>query len=153
MKRTCFADENCPVARGYNAIGDWWSLLIVARVLTGLRRFSELQEALGLAKNILTARLKKLVEQGILEKVPASDGSAYHEYVATEKGRDLHVIVVALRQWGEKHFFDTGGCGTVLVDKENGRPVPPVQVRADDGRVLGPEDVKDVKCAGGGGGL
>jgi len=76
-----------PVARSLDAIGDWWSLLIVRNAFSGQRRFGEFQKSLGMAKNILTVRLRKLVGCGILEIVPASDGSAYQEYVLTKKGR------------------------------------------------------------------
>jgi len=80
-------------------IGEWWSLLIVRDALSGIRRFSDFQKSLGLAKNILSARLKKLVARGIMERVPASDGSAYQEYSLTPKGRELFPVIVALRQW------------------------------------------------------
>jgi len=79
----------CAVARPLDVIGDSWSLLIVRDAFDGLRRFGEFQKSLGLAKNILSARLRSLVDHGVLEAVPASDGSAYQEYVLTEKGRGL----------------------------------------------------------------
>lgn len=96
-------DENnqqCPVARALEVIGDRWALMILRDTFDGLRRFSELQRNLGLAKNILAARLKLLVEAGLLAQQPASDGSAYKEYVLTEKGHSVFPIVVGLRQWG-----------------------------------------------------
>ena len=86
MRRKSFKDDLCPAARSLDSIGEWWSLLIVRNALFGMRRFSDFQEDLGLAKNILSARLKKLVACGIMEQVPASDGSAYQEYVLTKKG-------------------------------------------------------------------
>lgn len=142
MKKTCLAGDDCPLSRAYNAIGDWWSLLIVTRVLLGgLRRFGAIQEDLGMAKNILTARLRKLVAEGILEKVPASDGSLYQEYAPTEKGRDLYKVVIALRQWGEARCPATGDLANTLVDRKRGKPIPPIEVRSADGRVLGPDDV------------
>ena len=147
MKKKCLAEQDCPLARGYNAIGDWWSLLIISQiVLGGLRRFNELQESLGMAKNILTARLKKLVDQGILEKVPAAEG-AHHEYVATEIGRDLYTVLVALRQWGAKHFAMSCGEKHILVDREAQKPVAPLEVRASDGRVLEVDDMEVVSAA------
>src|SRR5262249_53577633 len=87
MRRTSLAHAECPIARALDAIGDWWSLLIIRDALLGLRRFGEFQRSLGLAKNILTVRLRALVDRGILEMAPASDGSAYQEYVLTPKGR------------------------------------------------------------------
>lgn len=142
MKRTSFEDADCPVARSLDSIGDWWSLLIVRDVLAGKRRFGELQKGLGMAKNILSARLHKLVERGILEQVPASDGSAFHEYVPTERGRKLFPVLVALRQWGLDHFFECGDHYRELVDRDRGQPLARMEVRAADGRPLRPEDTQ-----------
>lgn len=100
MKRTRLEDSTCPVARSLDIIGDWWSLLIVRDALHGLKRFGEFQKSLGIAKNMLATRLKLLVEEGILILQPASDGSAWQEYVLTEKGRALETVLVALYQWG-----------------------------------------------------
>lgn len=140
VKRTSHADASCPVARPLDAIGDWWSLLIVRDAFDGLRRFGEFQKSLGLAKNILASRLRNLVDHGILETAPASDGSAYQEYVLTAKGKALFPLLVALRQWGEEHFFETGETHVRLVDLKSGRPVRKLELRALDGRVLGPAD-------------
>ncbi len=105
VKRTSLDDATCPIARTLDVIGDWWSLLIVRDAMLGKRRFGEFQKSLGVAKNILAARLKTLVEQEILEIVPAADGGAYHDYVLTERGRSLYLVVSALRQWGEENMF------------------------------------------------
>src|ERR1700748_2454653 len=102
MRRTSFAKAKCPVARSLDAIGDWWSLLIIRDAFLGRRRFGEFQKSLGLAKNILTVRLRALTEDGILATAPASDGSAYQEYVLTPKGHGIFPILVALRQWSEE---------------------------------------------------
>ncbi|MDB5294578.1 MAG: transcriptional regulator [Phycisphaerales bacterium] len=143
MKKTCLAGNDCPLSRAYGAVGDWWSLLIVTRVLLGeRRRFSEIQEDLGVARNILSARLRKLVEEGILEKVPAPDGSLYQGYAPTEKGRALFKVIVALLQWGETNCRGSPGATSSLVDRRRGRPVPAIEVRAADGRVLGPDDLR-----------
>ena len=99
VKRTSFEEAACPVARSLDAIGDGWSLLIVRDAFDGLRRFGEFQKNLGMAKNILSDRLRTLTAHGILEAAPASDGSAYQEYVLTEKGRGLFPVIVGLRQW------------------------------------------------------
>jgi len=125
-------------------IGDWWSLLIVRDANLGKRRFGEFQKSLGLAKNILSARLQKLVAQGVLETGPASDGSAYEEYRLTEKGRRLYIVLVALRQWGESNLFGKGELDLVLVDRKTGQPVKPLELRSQDGRLLGPADLRTV---------
>lgn len=142
VKRTSHIDASCPVARPLDAIGDWWSLLIIRDAFDGLRRFGEFQKSLGLAKNILAARLRNLTEHGILETAPASDGSAYQEYVLTKKGLALFPLLVALRQWGEEYFFDADEAHVRLVDLKTGRPVRKLELRAHDGRLLGPADTR-----------
>jgi DNA-binding HxlR family transcriptional regulator len=134
--------EKCPVARTLDVIGDWWSLLIVRDALLGKRRFGEFQKNLGLAKNILGTRLRKLVSHGVLETVPASDGSAYQDYRLTEKGRRLHIVLIALRQWGESCLFEDGELEQLLVDRKKGQPVKPLELRSQDERILGPEDLR-----------
>ncbi|BDU22443.1 helix-turn-helix domain-containing protein [Dyella sp. GSA-30] len=139
VKRTTHNESLCGVARPLDAIGDGWSLLIVRDAFDGMRRFGEFQRSLGLAKNILAARLRHLVAYDIMETVPASDGSAYQEYILTEKGRALFPLLVALRQWGEDFFFEPGEAHVVLMDAK-GRPVPKLLPRSQDGHVLGSED-------------
>lgn len=140
MRRTSLNDADCPIARALDAVGDWWSLLIVRDAMFGLRRFGEFQKSLGMAKNILTARLRDLVAAGILDAVPASDGSAYKDYVLTQKGRDLFTVLVALRQWGETHQFPDSACRVELLDREQGNPVRPLELHAADGRLLSSAD-------------
>lgn len=140
VSRTRFDDSECPVARSVDAIGDWWSLLIVRDAFDGSRRFGEFQRSLGVAKNILTARLRTLVAGGVLESVPASDGSAYREYVLTPKGKALFPVIVALRQWGEQHFFGPGEPHSQLVDRRRGAPLRALEVRSADGRRVDPDD-------------
>jgi DNA-binding HxlR family transcriptional regulator len=140
VKRTSFEGDACPIARSLEAIGDWWSLLIIREALFGLRRFGEFQNKLGMAKNILSARLRALVDHGILTTAPASDGSAYQEYVLTEKGRGTFPILVALRQWSEEFDDRPSEIATILVDRAKGRPVKKLELRAEDGRLLSPSD-------------
>ncbi|MEU6995502.1 helix-turn-helix domain-containing protein [Streptomyces sp. NPDC046465] len=140
VTRTRFDDSECPVARSVDAIGDWWSLLIVRDAFDGSRRFGEFQRSLGVAKNILTARLRSLVAGGILESVPASDGSAYREYVLTPKGTALFPVIVALRQWGEQNFFAPGEPHSELVDRHEGQHLRALEVLSADGRRLNPGD-------------
>jgi DNA-binding HxlR family transcriptional regulator len=144
MKRKCLESSDCPIARTLDVIGDWWSLLIVRDAFLGTRRFSEFHKCLGLAKNILCARLQKLVAHGILATAPAADGSAYQEYRLTEKGRSLYTVLIALRQWGENNLFNNGELDLELVDRESGRPVKPLELRSQDGRLLGPADLRTI---------
>lgn len=140
VKRTSFAGDACPIARSLEAIGDWWSLLIIREALLGARRFGEFQSKLGMAKNILAVRLRALVDHGILATAPASDGSAYSEYVLTAKGRGVFPILVALRQWSEEFDDRPEEIATILVDRDKGRPVRKLELRAEDGRALSPAD-------------
>jgi DNA-binding HxlR family transcriptional regulator len=140
MKRTSLAHADCPIARSLDVFGDWWSLLIIRDALLGRRRFGEFQKSLGLAKNILTTRLRTLVDQGLLVMAPASDGSAYQEYVPTQKGRGVFPIMVALRQWTEEFDEHPEEIATILVDREKGRPVKKLELYSQDGRLLGAAD-------------
>lgn len=142
MKKTDLSGNACLIARTLGQVGDWWSLLIMRDVFAGLRRFGEFQESLGCAKNILSTRLSTLVEHGLLRRVPASDGSAYKEYELTDKGRELRLVLVALRQFGENHLFGDGEEWLGLVDVRNGEPVAPLEMRASDGRLLHADDVE-----------
>ena len=142
VKRTSLEAAECPIARSLDAIGDWWSLLIVRDAFLGIRRFSEFQKNIGLAKNILTVRLRALVDRGILKTAPASDGSAYQEYVLTPKGRGVFPVLVALRQWSEEFSGERDGFPTLLVDRSKGQPVRKLELRARDGRLLGDGDTE-----------
>ncbi|NLS01135.1 helix-turn-helix transcriptional regulator [Rhizobium sp. P38BS-XIX] len=139
-KRVSHRDSMCGVARPLDAIGDWWSLLIIRDAFDGLRRFGEFQKSLGLAKNILSARLRNLVAHGIMDTVPAADGSPYQEYVLTQKGQGLFPLLVALRQWGEDFFFAPNEPHVTLVDRVTSLPVRRLELRAQDGRMLMAED-------------
>ena len=142
VKRTSLEAAQCPIARSLDAIGDWWSLLIIRDAFLGIRRFSEFQKNIGLAKNILTVRLRDLVDRGILKLAPASDGSAYQEYVLTPKGRGVFPVLVALRQWSQEFSFSPGECATLLVDRAKGRPIRKLELRAMDGRLLSDGDTE-----------
>ena len=140
VEDTSTHSSECPVARTLEAIGDRWSLMIIRDAFDGVRRFSEFQKSLGVAKNILASRLKTLVEVGVFDVQPASDGSAYKEYVLTEKGRSVFPVVVGLRQWGERFLFEAGELRSELVDGDTGQALETLQVRARDGRVLAAGD-------------
>ena len=148
VKRTSFGDADCPVARSLDAVGDWWSLLIVRDAFDGVRRFREFQKGLGVSKGILATRLRDLVSLGILATEPAADGSAYQDYVLTRKGRGLFPVVVALRQWGEDHCFRPGEPHSRLVERKTGRAVGRLEVRSASGRSLEASDTTVRKVAG-----
>jgi DNA-binding HxlR family transcriptional regulator len=136
MKRTRLSKAECPIARSLDAIGDWWSLLIVRDAFDGIRRFGAFQKNLGIARSMLTARLRDLVDRDVLELVQSSDGTAYQEYVLTEKGLSLFPVVVALRQWGEDYLYEPGEQHSTLVDRETGEPIDRLELRSREGRSL-----------------
>ncbi|WP_395490247.1 winged helix-turn-helix transcriptional regulator [Cedecea davisae] len=144
------ANQFCPVARCIEAIGDRWSLLIVRDAFDGVRRFGDFQRSLGVARNILSDRLRKLVDAGVLELQAASDGTAYQEYVLTQMGLSLFPVVVALRQWGERYLFAENEPHSELIDKRSGQPVAFMMPVLQDGSALQPEDaiVRKVVIAG-----
>nr|WP_312390758.1 helix-turn-helix domain-containing protein [Stenotrophomonas geniculata] len=120
-------DSPCPVARSADLLGDRWALLVIRDAFDGITRFGDFQRSLGAARNILSDRLRRLVEAGILQLRPASDGSAYQEYVLTAAGQELFPLLVALRQWGERHRFGTGEAHSQLIELATRRPLPYMQ--------------------------
>jgi DNA-binding HxlR family transcriptional regulator len=145
-KRTNVGQANCGIARSLQIVGDWWSLLIVRNAFHGAERFSEFQKSLGLAKNILSSRLKKLVENGIF-RIEADDESSYNRYILTKKGEELSVVLVALWQWGEVHCFRPGELKHAIVDNQSGKPLKKLQLNARDGQVVGPRGFRTIKTS------
>jgi DNA-binding HxlR family transcriptional regulator len=115
MRRTSFEDMNCSVAQSLEQIGEWWTMLILRDALLGVRRFEDFQSRLGIARNILSARLETLVEHGIMERRPYSERPLRHEYVLSAKGRALWPVMTALRQWGDEWVYDADAHPIVLV--------------------------------------
>ncbi|OCC06336.1 transcriptional regulator [Labrys sp. WJW] len=144
VKRKSLTGDYCPSARSLDVIGDWWSLLIVRDAFDGLTRFGEFQKSLGIAKNILSERLKTLVARGILKSVPAADGGAHQEYHLTEMGRDLFPVMVALRKFGEAHLFAPGEPHSRLVERETGQAIQ-LEIRTSDGRAVEAKDAVILK--------
>lgn len=144
VARKSLKGDHCPSARSLDVIGDWWSLLIVRDAFDGLTRFGEFQKSLGIAKNILTERLRTLVASGILELVPTSEGGTRMEYRLTTMGKDLFPVMVALRKFGERHLFAPAEEHSLLVDRATGQPVQ-LEIRAQDGRPIGPDETVILK--------
>lgn len=126
-----WTDPACPVARTLDLVGDRWSLLIVRDAMDGARAFTDFQQRTGIARNILTDRLRRLVERGVLDRQTAPSGRR-QLYTLTPAGRDLFTVIVALRQWGERHAFAPGEPHSVLVD-EHGLPLPELQPTGSGG--------------------
>lgn len=141
MRRKSFDNMECPVARSLERIGEWWSILILRDALQGLTRFDEFQKSLGIAPNMLTRRLNRLVEGGILERRRYSERPPRDEYVLTERGRDFRPVLFALLAWGNKHFAPEGAT-VFLVDAKTGVTAVPVIVDQISGRPLLARDFK-----------
>lgn len=102
MERSSFADFSCSISRTLEVVGEWWTLLILRDLFLGFERFDEIQRNLGLASNVLTARLKRLLEQGIVERHTDLQDKRVWRYTLTEQGRDLYPVLLALTAWGDK---------------------------------------------------
>ncbi|MBD3729182.1 MAG: helix-turn-helix transcriptional regulator [Sphingomonadales bacterium] len=131
---------DCGLPSALEVMGERWSFMILRASFNGIRHFEDFLGQLGIARNILSNRLAKLVDHGILERVPCSDDRRRIEYRLTQKGFDLLPAMVALRQWGEK--YGTGvQSNPVLVDNRDRMPIARVTLQAHDGRALAYEDL------------
>jgi DNA-binding HxlR family transcriptional regulator len=139
VKLTSFEQFNCSLAQTLSVIGEHWTLLIIRDAFFGITRFDQFQKSLGISRNVLTLRLKKLVDEGVLEK---SDGPGHPEYRLSERGLTLQTILVAMTQWGEQHMPHPEGERIVFTDLQSGKRIRPVSIYADDGRVLKPSDLR-----------
>jgi DNA-binding HxlR family transcriptional regulator len=141
MSRTDLKKIDCSVAQTLDQIGEWWTLLILRDAFHGIKRFDDFQTQLEISPTVLSARLQSLTKNGILEKLKSrTDGRAF-EYVLTKKGLDLYPVLLSLMTWGEKYVPNVDGPRMQLLDKKNLRPIQPVGVRSEDGRVLSARDV------------
>jgi DNA-binding HxlR family transcriptional regulator len=101
-----YPNQYCSVASTLEIVGERWTILILRDVFLGIRRFEDLQRDLGVARNILQARLTRLVEQGILVKRPYQERPLRHEYRLTTKGADLWPVLVSMLKWGDQHAIE-----------------------------------------------
>jgi len=141
MERTSFENWNCSVARTLDLIGDLWSLLIIREVYFGTRTFNEFQHHLGLSKNILSRRLKKMQADGLMERRAALGDARSHEYHLTEKGRSLLTVVIAMMQWGDQWADDQKGPPILVKERNTGKLIAPVKVTDGKGNSLEMRDL------------
>ncbi len=130
-----------PISHVLDIIGESWSLLIIREAFFGVRRFEEFQSELGIARNILTSRLKKLCVNEILERVPIKEGARRHEYILTHKGKELMPVLIALTQWGDKWVFGENAEPVVFMDRDNQEPIAKIAVLSAQGQSLRPRDI------------
>jgi DNA-binding HxlR family transcriptional regulator len=138
MRHKSFETMQCPIARGLEHVGEWWSILILRDAFRGMRRFDEFRDSLGIAPTMLTKRLNSLVEAGLLERRPYSEHPPRDEYVLTETGIDFRPVLLAMMAFGNRHFPPDRQ--TVrIVNQETGAQVDPILVDPATGkRVDGP---------------
>jgi DNA-binding HxlR family transcriptional regulator len=136
-----YPDQFCSVAGTLESIGERWTMLVVRDAFLGVRRFDDFQRSLGIARNVLSARLGRLVEDGILERIRYQERPDRYEYGLTEKGLDLWPILVALIQWGDRHV-NSADRPLVLRHRACGGEVTDRRTCASCGARLGPRDVQ-----------
>ncbi|MCR9266224.1 MAG: helix-turn-helix transcriptional regulator [Alphaproteobacteria bacterium] len=133
MGRKRFDEMSCAIAQTLNQVGDWWTLLIVRDAMKGARRFSDFHESTGIAKNILTDRLNKLVDNGIMVREEVGVRGQRQEYVLTERGEALFPILMAMQQWGDKWIYGDDEAPVEVFDSRTGETLAPIQVANESG--------------------
>jgi len=139
---------NCSVAQCLEVVGEWWSMLILRDAFLGISRFDDFQARLGISRNVLNQRLARLVEEGVLERVPYQERPTRYDYRLTDKGRDLWPVMTAMRQWGDR-WAAPGGPPLQLVHRACGRVTEAVATCSECGEPL---DVRAVRAVAGPGG-
>ena len=136
------------MARAMAVVGDRWSILILREAFYGVKRFDEFEYYVGIAPNILSNRLKKLVDAGVMTRVPLPEHAGRYDYVLTEKGRDFFPAYLALKKWGDDWLAEPAGPQVVFRERDAGRAVQYPELRAASGRPLRLEDVEVVAGSG-----
>ena len=148
MGRKRFAGMNCGIAQALEALGDWWTLLVVRDAFFGARRFGDFEKSLGVAKNILSARLQHLVTHGIFERVDVGTEGERFEYRLTDKGEALLPVLTALREWSDEWVFGRGNEPIIVRDRRTGQRLPKLRVTDADGHPLSRRDLRTVPGPG-----
>ena len=139
MDKTNLSDMDCPIARAFDRVGEWWSILILRDAFHGLTRFDQFQKSLPIAPNMLTKRLNALVASGLLERRLYNERPPRYEYVLTPRGRDFRPVMIAMMAWGNRHYAPDGVQST-LIDIATGAEADPVLVDRKTGRPLTEKD-------------
>ncbi len=140
--RRDYPGQACSVAKSLEVIGERWSLLIVRDVMNGNRRFSSMQASLGVARNVLSSRLQRLIDEDILERRAYQESPPRYEYFLTEKGLDLWPTLIALMNWGDRHSAGPEGPPVLVVHKDCGGPVSDRGICEDCGETLTARDAR-----------
>jgi len=140
MKQQNLDAMNCSIATALDIIGEGWTILIVREAFFGTRRFEDFQQHLGIARNILTTRLRKLCDHGVLQRVPVKEGAKRHEYRLTPMGRELYPTLIALTQWGDRWLHDDRA-PVKFIEYKTGEEIADVAIMSKDNRVLDARDL------------
>ena len=141
MLKSSYETQVCSMARALEVVGERWTMLILREVFLGIRRFDEIQEDLGIARNVLATRLGKLVDEGVLEKA-RPEGRGHAEYRLTDKGLELWPVLHALMTWGDAHDPAPGGPPTLVEHRDCGGAVDAHRYCERCGERLSPRDVR-----------
>lgn len=141
-------NRECSVGRATEVLGDRWSILLLREAYYGVKRFDEFQYYIGMAPNILSDRLEKLVSMGVFSKIPLPEHSRRYEYVLTEMGRDFFPTYLALKKWGDDWLAEPAGPQVVFRDRNTEQDINYPVALATDGRPLRPEDIRILPGAG-----
>src|SRR3954451_17817739 len=136
-----YEGQVCSIARSLEIVGERWTLLVLRDAFRGKRRFEDFQRSLGIARNVLTERLGRLVGEGVVERRRYQERPARYEYRLTEKGKDLWPVMVDLLQWGDRHCADADGPPVTLSHRDCGGGVDERRTCTACGAALGPRDV------------
>lgn len=142
MKWEDLAQEPCSVARSVAVIGDRWTLMILRDCFLGVRRFEAFQARLGISRTIIAERLKHLTQEGVLRRVAYQDSPTRYEYRLTDKGLELHPVVMAIVHWGDRHYAGAAGPPLLHRHKTCGCDFHPVQTCSECGE---PVDARAVE--------
>ncbi len=141
MLPRAYETQNCSIARALEVLGDRWTLLVIRDAFLGVRRFEDFQRDLEVARNVLTDRLGRLVEEGVLKRVRYQERPERFEYRLTAKGLDLWPVTMALLRWGDEHYLGAGGRPRVVRHRDCGGEVTRGLTCDRCGAELGPRDV------------
>jgi DNA-binding HxlR family transcriptional regulator len=141
MLKRDYPDQDCSAAYTLEFVGERWTLLVIRDIFAGFRRFDQIQEDLGIARNVLTTRLQRLVDEGILERRPYSESPPRYEYFLTEKGIDLWPVLVTMMRWGDRHGDWPDGAPLVILHEDCGGHMDDHFICERCGERLGARDV------------
>jgi DNA-binding HxlR family transcriptional regulator len=148
VKQSRIANKECSMARAMDVVGDRWTVLILREAYYGVTRFDEFEYYVGIAPNILSTRLKKLIDAGVMTRLPLPEHAGRYQYILTDKGRDFFPAYLALKKWGDAWLAEPEGPQVVFRDRKAGREITYPEMLNANGKPLRLEDVEVVPGSG-----